>query len=777
MEFRILGDLEVRSEEGAIELRGAKRRAVLGILLVRSNQVVSADSLIEDLWDGRPPSSAVTTLQTYVYQLRKALRLEALQTRPAGYVLEIERDQLDAFRFEDVLQRLEHTDGPSRAHVAATLRGALGWWRGPALSDFAGMAWARAETARLESLRLGAIEDLMDARLALAEHTAIVGELEALVAAHPVRERLWALLMLALYRSDRQADALRAATRVRNHLRDELGIQPGAAVTELEHAILVHDPALRLTSGARISDAEEPAATSPARVASAQAHRRRRRGPLVAVAVAAALATIVGGLVAVGARRASSTGAFPAPSGYQPRYADGACPAMIKTIDTTARCGTLQVPENRRRPRVREIRLGVYRFPSRADHPTHDPVVQVEGDFRLTQVPSDSSLRTRSDSIWLAGRGFFGSNPRLTCPQVTQAVTASLARPARAPENVVGFLEAVGSCRDGWMARGVDLASYSAAERAADVRDLAVALHFSRVNLIAGGPSTLDAREIAGRYPGLVRSILLLNVAPPEANRWNGAITNAAGALDRYFGECAAQPKCAATYGDLRAHLDAMYARGQSTPVTYTATNPWSGAASPVRVLLDGDRSMQIALNALDEPDALPLVAAAIADPQGGQSAVDFGVKSLVFPDDTSWGALLSGICIDEMGTLAREGLRVEASAEPKLAVLVDDPRLDACGVWKTSPQSAHAPSPAGTPTLVLEGELDPFTSSGWAEQTAHSFGRATIVALPHLGRVAASGDACITRVRLEFLDNPTAAVDATSCRHEIAPIQFTGAR
>jgi hypothetical protein len=582
--------------------------------------------------------------------------------------------------------------------------------------------------------------------------------------------------MLALYRSDRQADALRAATRVRNHLRDELGIQPGAAVAELEHAILVHDPALELASDARGGDAAGRAGTPSARVASPRSGRGRRRWPVVAAAAAAALGAIVA-LVAVDAHRRSSTGAIPAPSGYHPRYADGTCPPTIKAMDSTARCGTLQVPENRDRPRGRAIRLGVYRFPSRADRPADDPVVQVEGDFRLAQVPSDSSLRTHSDSIWLAGRGFFGSNPRLTCPQITAAVTASLARPARSPENLVAFLEAVESCRDGWVARGVDLAAYSAAERAADLRDLAVALHFSRVNLVAGGPSTLDAREIAGRYPRLVRSILLLNVAPPEANRWNGAINNAAGALDRYFAECAAEAKCAATYRDLRGRLDEAYTRAQSTPVTYATANPSSRSAPPVQVLLDGDRVMQIALNALDEPNALPLVAAAIADPQSGQSVVDFGVSSLVFPDDASWGALLSRICIDEIGTVAREGLRVEARAEPELAVLVDDPRVNACGVWKTSPQSAHAPSPAGTPTLVLEGMLDPFTSLDWADKTAHSFGRATILALPHLGRVAASGDACITRVRLEFLDNPTAPIDSTACRHEITAIQFAGAQ
>src|SRR5437870_4671302 len=168
VEFRILGPLDVIGDAGAIDVGGRKPRALLGLLLVGANWVVAADRLIDDLWDGAPPSSALTTLQTYVSQLRK-LGVTSLRTRPPGYVLEVDPDALDATRFERVLAEVvEHDDDPG--WVAARLGEALGWWRGPALVDFADSAWAQLEATRLESLRLDALGDLFDARLALGQH-------------------------------------------------------------------------------------------------------------------------------------------------------------------------------------------------------------------------------------------------------------------------------------------------------------------------------------------------------------------------------------------------------------------------------------------------------------------------------------------------------------------------------------------------------------------------------------------------------------------------------
>jgi DNA-binding SARP family transcriptional activator/tetratricopeptide (TPR) repeat protein len=244
MEYRILGPLEVLSSDGPVEVRGAKPRALLALLLVHANDAVRPERLIEDLWEGSPPRSAAATLQTYVSQLRKALRLESLRTRPAGYILEVESGELDALDFERALHETSRAEDPSPAWVAARLEEALAWWRGPALADFEGVAWAQPEIARLEELRLGAIEDRVEARLTLGEHATLVHELESLIAEHPYRERLWRQFMLALYRSDRQAEALRAYGRLRRQLGEELGIEPSKELARLEQRILLQEPAL-----------------------------------------------------------------------------------------------------------------------------------------------------------------------------------------------------------------------------------------------------------------------------------------------------------------------------------------------------------------------------------------------------------------------------------------------------------------------------------------------------------------------------------------------------
>lgn len=244
MEYRILGPLEVVSGGAQVDVPGAKPRALLAMLLVHADQVVSRDRLIEDLWEGSPPGSAAATLQTYVYQLRRALRLDSLHTHGSGYRLEVKDSAIDALRFERVVQEVAHTDDASPRWQSLRLGEALTWWRGPALADFDAAAWARAEAARLDDLRLSAIEELTEARLALGEHAVLVPELEAAVSEHPLRERFWRQLILALYRSDRQADALRAYQRVRTILADELGLEPSPELAALERAILDHDASL-----------------------------------------------------------------------------------------------------------------------------------------------------------------------------------------------------------------------------------------------------------------------------------------------------------------------------------------------------------------------------------------------------------------------------------------------------------------------------------------------------------------------------------------------------
>jgi predicted ATPase/DNA-binding SARP family transcriptional activator len=264
MEFGILGPLEVRNGPDLVRVPGAKERALLADLLVHAGRVVSADRLVEDLWGDDPPGNPVNTLQGRVSALRRALGpggAGLVVTRPPGYVLEVEAGQVDAARFERLVAEAGRAAGAAAARL---LEEALGLWRGPALAEFADQPWARAEAARLEELRLAAVEALVELRLAAGDHPGLVGELEGLAAAHPTRERLRGQLMVALYRSGRQADALGVYQATRAVLAEELGIDPSPELQRLHQAILVQDPALEAAASPR----QQPRHNLPERLTS-----------------------------------------------------------------------------------------------------------------------------------------------------------------------------------------------------------------------------------------------------------------------------------------------------------------------------------------------------------------------------------------------------------------------------------------------------------------------------------------------------------------------------
>jgi DNA-binding SARP family transcriptional activator len=242
MDVRLLGPVQVLDDAGRpIELRRQKQRALLAALALRPGQAVSTDRLLEDLWGASPPRTALGSLQNLVSQLRRTLGPDALVTRPPGYVLTLAPEQTDVGRFTQLVARAAELAAPERA---AALGEALTLWEGAPLADVTFEPFAREEVARLEELRTAAREQLVDAELAAGRHAEVVPELEALVAEHPFRERLRALLMLALYRSGRQADALEAYTATRRFLRDELGVEPSPALRALQAGILRQDPAL-----------------------------------------------------------------------------------------------------------------------------------------------------------------------------------------------------------------------------------------------------------------------------------------------------------------------------------------------------------------------------------------------------------------------------------------------------------------------------------------------------------------------------------------------------
>ena len=244
----ILGDVRLVGPDGPIAIGSAKERCVLAVLAVDAGAAVGRDRLVDALWDGAPPRSAANAVQNYVLRLRRALRaIDGLRIRTdaAGYRLEVPDDHLDSVVAERTIDRARTAAGAGDlAGASALLGGAIELWRGPALAEFAERPFARAEARRLDEMREAAREDRIDHELALGHHHTVIVGLEPMTATHPWRERRWAQLMVALYRADRQADALAAFARLRSTLRDDLGVEPGPALRTLHERVLRHDPEL-----------------------------------------------------------------------------------------------------------------------------------------------------------------------------------------------------------------------------------------------------------------------------------------------------------------------------------------------------------------------------------------------------------------------------------------------------------------------------------------------------------------------------------------------------
>jgi YVTN family beta-propeller protein len=291
MDVRILGPLVVSLEGRPVELGAGRQQAVFLFLVVHRNERVPIARLVDELWEGEPPETATKIVQNAVSLIRRALRAQRsdtsipLLTEGRSYLLRLEPGELDVDRFDALVRdgRERLTEGDP-VGAAVTLRQGLALWRGAPLAEVADHAFVRAEIARLEESRIAALEERVEADLACGRHAELVGELESLVAAHPYRERLRGQLMLALYRSGRQADALDSYRSARRHLVHELGLEPGPSLRSLEGAILRQDPSL---------DAPEPPRAAAPRAARVRAARKRTKAAfavLCAVALVAAVA-------------------------------------------------------------------------------------------------------------------------------------------------------------------------------------------------------------------------------------------------------------------------------------------------------------------------------------------------------------------------------------------------------------------------------------------------------------------------------------------------------
>jgi len=289
MEFLILGPLEVRNGEQTVRLGAAKQRALLGVLLLHANETVSTSRLVDELWGEGPPATAEKLVQGYVHALRKQLGDGVLETQAPGYRLKVEPRSLDLAEFERLAEEARRAPA---AHAVELRRRALALWRGPPLADVV-LEGADGHTlGRLSELRLTTQIERIEAELELGRHSQLVGELEALVAEHPYQERAVALLMLALYRSGRQAEALEVYRMVRRRLSEELGLQPGQELRELEAAILRQDDALTPPAAVREAGSVAEAAPAEAEPTMTPTRRSRRQLALGGVPVLVAVAGV-----------------------------------------------------------------------------------------------------------------------------------------------------------------------------------------------------------------------------------------------------------------------------------------------------------------------------------------------------------------------------------------------------------------------------------------------------------------------------------------------------
>jgi YVTN family beta-propeller protein len=287
LEFRILGPLEVLNDAGPVHVGSSKQRALLGALLLHPNETVSTSNLADAIWGERPPATAEKLVQGYVHALRKELGDGVLETRAPGYRLRVDRRSLDLAEFE----RLRDAARTAPLPRAVELRGhALALWRGQALADVAIEGSDRHTVGRLNELHLSTQIEQLDAEIALGRHAQVVGQLESLTAANPYQERLAAQLMLALYRSGRQADALEFYRALRRRLDEELGLQPSQELRDLEAAILRQDRELAAPAMAESAEVAGLSSPEPDVPGTPPRARRRKRGLLLGVATLAVLA-------------------------------------------------------------------------------------------------------------------------------------------------------------------------------------------------------------------------------------------------------------------------------------------------------------------------------------------------------------------------------------------------------------------------------------------------------------------------------------------------------
>jgi DNA-binding SARP family transcriptional activator/pimeloyl-ACP methyl ester carboxylesterase len=796
LEYCILGPFEVRRDGEIVELGPPRQRALLVALLLRANEVVSTDQLIDALWGESPPASARHSLHVYVANLRKILDPHTLVTRPPGYSLVIEPGALDAHRFEVAVAHARRLLPSDPTAAIAELRRADAGWTGEPFADFTYEPMVADTIAALIELRIGATEDRIDAQLAVGLHLELVGELERLAKTHPFRERVWGQWILALYRSGRQAEALRAYATLRTTLRDELGVEPSRALRDLEAAVLDQDPRLDLVTedGPRASSApptepEPVPPAEPARAAAASASHPLHRPRWLGVAAAAALIALVatGDALPLPAASLQTTTVDAAPN-YTPRFTSIDCSADVRASVPDATCGTLSVPEDRSHPDHRWIDLAVTRAPARTGQPTDDPSVLVNDGLNPLETQATTPTRDHSDLITFPTRQSYAPNPAMECPEYAAVASKRLVSPEHDPALLEEEQAADRRCIQRLASEGVALDHYTADDAAEDVADLARALGIRQMNLISEADSSVVTFQVIRHHRDIVRTLTLQNpVAPGRAEQNSDPTAELARAFDAYIKLCQADARCNHAYPDLAQDSRTDWRQAVDHPTVVTGTNPVGQRAD---ILLDGDRLPEAIAEGLASRSALPYLAALIGAGRTNSSAAptsDEQSNALAANGALSfewWWAdpqvpaasMYANWCGYEARAVQPFHL-VSDNAQPELAGVDSGVLAQRCGDWPVprAPDDEFSPLVTDVPTLIVDGELDAWSSPEWADMLRNGLSHSTFMLFPTLGSgpLGEGIPVCIDDLRRQFLTDPSSHLDADGCVAQSPPIDF----
>ena len=515
---------------------------------------------------------------------------------------------------------------------------------------------------------------------------------------------------------------------------------------------------------------EAPAEPHPMAVVPLGDAPRRNARALVGAVVVVVLIAAIGAAVAwrtgsgdgsKTAGNASPPAGVPTPTGYKPTYASTPCPEDVKQEATDATCGTLVVPQDRRKPDGPRVSLLVARAPARLPGPEVAPTIDICGCENL----GNSLARDHSELIQVGQRGYSGT-PSLTCPEFVDA--RRIARTKRSDDAAVNanISSQLGRCHDRLVREGFDPAQYNFESAAADVLDLMWLRHISHANLVAFGDLGIEAFAILRAAPGAVRSLTLENPSPAGVTRFTDPTNDLAGAFRRLDAQCRADHACLAAYPNLESVFSASYAAYQAKPQLVSTPDPEDPHAAPIQLLLDGPRVADALADGLRQSSALASVPSAImsASPELLASVI-VGDDRLV--DDAPWGAQASYYCSYLVHTEDEALQALAAKTLPEFVRSHDMHWSEWCKGWHVPDRSATLGSDmvSNVPLLAFRGNMTPDGNPGWPPQIERGFSAMQSAVFPTLGSgLLGNGPPCLSAIRRNFLLDPTVPLDTAAC-------------